>query len=52
MENNHAVNELMMQKKEYVTPSVRTVPVRLEGALLTASTEPIPNNPLDPGFEE
>lgn len=41
----------MTQKKEYTTPSVRFIPIRLEGALLTASTEPIPNDPFDPEFE-
>ena len=41
----------MDKLKEYVTPSVRTIPVRLEGALLTASTEPLPNQPFDPEFE-
>ena len=41
----------MDKMKEYVTPSVRTVPVRREGALLTASTEPIPIDPFDPEFE-
>ena len=35
----------------YVRPSSRAIPVRLEEALLTASTEPIPVDPFNPEFE-
>ena len=41
----------MNKKKEYVRPSERIIPVRLEEALLTASTEPIPVDPFNPEFE-
>jgi hypothetical protein len=41
----------MEKKKEYERPSGRTLPVRLELALLTASTEPIPIDPFDPEFD-
>ena len=37
--------------KPYMSPSIRIVPVRMEDSLLTVSTEPIPDVPLDPEFE-
>ena len=37
--------------KPYVVPSIRIIPVRMEDSLLTVSTEPIPDVPLDPEFE-
>ena len=39
------------ERKTYVIPSIRIIPVRMEGSLLTASTEPIPDVPFDPEFE-
>lgn len=39
------------EQKPYMAPSIRSVPVRIEDAFLTASTEPIPVEPFDPEFE-
>jgi hypothetical protein len=38
-------------KQQYVHPSCRIVPVRLENALLTASTDPLPVDPFDPELD-